>query len=195
MRKAQDGIVRVQLRELDIVNDQVVNIGAVTIAPPPGTDQILLRLTHSTTDVGALHASFDYLSGGVVVGSVSLAQVGRIFGTETPGFTGDDENWTRAQIVAYAPAITDTTLAGAYGTLTIGQGGAWTYTLANSQINVQNLAQGETAIDTFTVQVTDEFGASDTETISITVVGSNDAPVIVTGPVSRTLAEDSSRQP
>ena len=112
------------------------------------------------------------------------AQVGRIFGTETPGFTGDDENWTRAQIFAYAPTLTDTTLAGTYGSLTIGQGGAWTYALANNQVNVQNLAQGQTAIDTFTVEVADEFGASDTETISITVVGSNDAPVITSGPGS-----------
>jgi len=190
VRKGQDGIVRVQLRELDIVNDQVVNIGGIVINPPPGADQILLRLSHSTTDVGALHASFDYLAAGVVVGSESLAQIGRIFGTETPGFTGDDENWTRAQIVTYAPAITDSTLAGAYGTLTIDQSGAWAYNLANGQTNVQNLAQGETATDTFTVQVTDEHGAIDTETINITVMGSNDAPVMVTGPVSRGLAED-----
>ena len=190
VRKAQDGVVRVQLREIDAVNDQTINIGAVTIAPPPGTDQILLRLTHSTTDVGALHASFDYLSGGLVVGSVSLAQIGRIFGTETPGFTGDDENWTIAQMFAYAPAITDTTLAGTYGSLTIGQGGAWTYALANSQINVQNLAQGQTAIDTFTVEVVDEFGANDTETISITVNGQNDAPIIIGGPVFGAVQED-----
>ena len=90
------------------------------------------------------------------------------------------------------PAITDSTLAGAYGTLTIAQSGAWAYNLANGQTNVQNLAQGETAIDTFTVQVTDEHGASDTEVITITVMGSNDAPVMVTGPVSRSLAEDGS---
>jgi VCBS repeat-containing protein len=190
VRQGVDGILRVQLREIDWVNDQVVNIGGVVLSPPPGADQILLRLTHSTTDVGALHASFDYLAGGVVIGSESLAQIGRIFGTETPGFTGDDENWTRAQTIAYAPAVTDSTLAGAYGTLTIDQAGVWTYNLANNQIGVQNLAEGQTAVDTFTIQVADEHGASDTETISITVVGTNDAPVIVTGPVSRNLSED-----
>ena len=191
VRKGQDGLVRVQLRELDIVNDQVTNIQGILLTPPPGADQIRLRLTHSVTDVGALHASFDYLDGGFVVGSATFSQVGRIFGTETPAFAGDDENWTRAQIVTYAPAITDSTLAGAYGTLTIDQSGAWIYNLATGQTNVQNLAQGQTVIDTFTVQVTDEHGASDTETINITVTGTNDAPVIATGPVSHTLAENS----
>jgi VCBS repeat-containing protein len=190
VRMGQDGVVRVQLREIDFANDQVVNIGGIPINPPPGADQILLRLTHSTTDVGALHASFDYLSGGLVIGSASLAQIGRIFGTETPGFAGDDENWTRAQVVAYAPAITDSTLAGAYGTLTIDQAGVWTYSLDNTRTVVQNLAAGETAIDTFTVQVADEHGAIDTETINITVTGSNDAPVVATPDVSRTLTED-----
>jgi len=191
VRKGQDGIVRVQLRELDIVNDQTINIGGVVLAPPPGADQIMLRLTHSTTNVGALVASFDYLDGGVAIGSTTLPVIGRIFGTETPGFTGDDENWTRAQIIAYAPALKDTTLAGAYGSLTISQGGGWTYALANGLTSVQNLAEGQTAIDTFTIQVMDEHGASDTEIINITVTGSNDAPVVVTGPVERTLAEDS----
>ena len=91
VRRGADGGLRVQLRELDFVADQVVNIGAVALAPPPGADQIVLRLTHSTADVGAAHASFDYLAGGVVVGSSSIAQVGRIFGTETPGNTSDDD--------------------------------------------------------------------------------------------------------
>src|SRR4029453_10496575 len=94
VRKGVDGIVRAQLRELDIVNDQTINIGGGDLGPPAGGDQIRLRLTHSTTDVGAVHASFDYLQGGFVVGSQNLAQIGRIFGTETLGFTGDDENWT-----------------------------------------------------------------------------------------------------
>ena len=56
---------------------------------------------------------------------------------------------------------------------------------------MQNLAEGQTVFDTFTVQVMDEHGAIDTEILNITVTGSNDTPNIVTGPVSRTLAEDS----
>ncbi len=193
VRMGQDGVVRVQLRELDMVNDQTTNIGGVALVPPPGADQIMLRLTHSTTNVGALVPSFDYLSGGVVIGSTTLPVIGRIFGTETdsPGNTSGNENWTRAQIIAYAPALTDTTLAGTYGSLTISQAGAWTYALADNLTIVQNLAQGETAVETFTVQVADEHGAIDTETITVTVNGTNDGPNIVTGNVARTTSEDS----
>jgi VCBS repeat-containing protein len=190
VRRGQDGLVRVQLRELDIANDQTINIGGVILNPPPGADQILLRMSHSVSNVGAIVPSFDFLSGGVAIGSATLPVIGRIFGTETPAFTGDDENWTRAQVIAYAPAITDSTLAGTYGALTVSQSGAWTYTLDNSLLGVQNLAEGETRIDSFLVQVTDEHGASDTESVNITVTGRNDRPDIVTGNVSRAFGED-----
>ena len=75
-------------------------------------------------------------------------------------------------------------ISGTYGTLNIDQAGTWTYNLDNSRTATQNLAQGQTKIDTFVVQVTDEHGAFDTETVTINVAGSNDAPLMETGPVS-----------
>src|SRR5262249_19375722 len=86
------------------------------------------------------------------------------------------EDWTRAQIVAFAPEISDSLLSGTYGTLDVTQAGRWTYTLANGQPNVQALAAGETGTDQFTVQVSDGLGGSDTETVSVSVSESNDAP-------------------
>ena len=61
--------------------------------------------------------------------------------------------------------------------------GAWTYTLDNSRAATQALAQGQHATDTFTVQVADQYGATDTTTINIDVVGTNDAPMMQTPPV------------
>ena len=58
------------------------------------------------------------------------------------------------------------------------QDGTWTYTLHNADRDTNALAQGEAATDTFQVRVADEFGASDTETIMVTVTGANDAPVV-----------------
>jgi len=191
VRKGLDGVVRVFLRELDFVADTTTNIQAIALNPPPGADQIRLRLDHSTSDVGALHASFEYLFGGLVVGSQAFTQVARIFGTETPGNPADDENWTRAQIVAYAPEKSDSLLQGEYGTLAVTQAGDWAYTLDNSRAVTQNLSAGETATDVFTVKVADEHGAPDTETVTITVHGTNDDPVVLTGPVSRSIQEDS----
>jgi len=69
--------------------------------------------------------------------------------------------------------------AGTYGSLAVdGITGTWTYTLDNNADNVQALAAGESHDETFTVVVTDDQGATDTQTVTITVNGTNDAPVI-----------------
>lgn len=62
--------------------------------------------------------------------------------------------------------------------MSINQNGEWTYDLDNDSALVQALAQGQQVTDTFTAVVVDEFGASDTQTIDVTVTGTNDAPVI-----------------
>jgi VCBS repeat-containing protein len=191
VRMNQAGNLVVALREIDFVADVTTNIQSIALAPPVGADQIRLNLTHSTANTGALVASFEYLAGGVAVGTQTFSQIGRIFGTETPGFTGDDEVWTRAEIVAYSPAQSDSILSGVYGTLNVNQGGDWTYNLDNTRVATQNLAKGQSATDTFIIQVMDQFGTFDTETITINVAGRNDAPVIPTPSTSRTLAEDS----
>ena len=132
----------------------------------------------TTREPGHDHASFDLLTGGVVTSTVTFSAVGQIFGTETPGFTGDDENWTRAQVVVYTPEEADSTLTGTYGSLVINQAGQWTYVLANGQANVQALAEGETVSTRSRCRSTDEYGATDTETVTVAVTGSNDAPTV-----------------
>ena len=181
-----DGSLRVTLGELDFVADTTTPISSVLLNPAAGDDQIVLRLTHQASNPGVLTASFDLMDNGVVTSSaVPLPGFGQIFGTETPGNPGDNENWTRAQFIS-----ADTTPVAHYGTLTINQSGGWNYDLANESTQVQALAEGETVIDTFTVQVTDEHGASDTETINITVTGENDAPVIVGGQFTGNVQEN-----
>ena len=64
---------------------------------------------------------------------------------------------------------------GTYGTLIIGADGSYTYTADQSAADA--LDAGETADDVFTYTVTDENGATTTATLTITVSGSNDAPV------------------
>ncbi|MDF8333296.1 VCBS domain-containing protein [Novosphingobium cyanobacteriorum] len=68
---------------------------------------------------------------------------------------------------------------GTYGSFSVNSAtGAWTYQLANGADNVQALAQGETQYETFTVTVSDEFGATATQTITVKVQGTNDAPTV-----------------
>src|SRR5204863_1120443 len=73
--------------------------------------------------------------------------------------------------------------SGTYGSLALsGNTGQWTYTLANGTNGVssavQNLAQGESVTDSFTVRVTDDKGGFDDQLVTITINGTNDDPVI-----------------
>ncbi|UUT51336.1 VCBS domain-containing protein [Aeromonas hydrophila] len=62
--------------------------------------------------------------------------------------------------------------AGALGSLSITEGGVWTYNVDNSK--VQYLGEGETKVETFTVASVD----GTTHTVTITITGVNDAAVI-----------------
>ncbi|HEY0886921.1 MAG TPA: VCBS domain-containing protein [Ramlibacter sp.] len=176
-----NGTTVVAFRHLNFVDDTISVLQAIPLAPPAGADQIRINLAHAVANAGQVAASFDYLSGGVVVASQAFTATGPIF---------QGENWTRAEVIASAPAMNDSTLGGTYGTLTVAQNGAWTYDIDNGRAATQALAQGQVAADSFTVQVADEFGAFDTRIIDVEVVGTNDGPVIQTAGVSRALAED-----
>ncbi|WP_394134553.1 retention module-containing protein [Aliivibrio fischeri] len=67
---------------------------------------------------------------------------------------------------------------GSYGTLTLAADGRWVYSLDNDKASVQSLSEGERVQDTFTVTVTDSFGASTSKEIVIDIVGDNDQPSI-----------------
>ena len=80
---------------------------------------------------------------------------------------------------------------GTYGSLAVDAAtGAWTYTLDNAAH--QNLAAGESHVETFTVVVTDDKGGTAEQTVSVTVNGTNDAPVITSGVQAGSVTEDTS---
>jgi len=70
-------------------------------------------------------------------------------------------------------------IAGTYGTLTLNADGTYTYVLNNAHASVQGLDDGETLTDAFTYTVNDGFNAdSAPTTLTITIFGTNDAPVV-----------------
>jgi VCBS repeat-containing protein len=73
----------------------------------------------------------------------------------------------------------DSDPAGLFGTFAVNSAGQWTYTLDNASSATQALEQGEERIETFTVKVMDESGATDLQEVTVKIVGANDAPVII----------------
>lgn len=67
---------------------------------------------------------------------------------------------------------------GAYGVFAISAAGVWSYTL--NAADADPLVEGEIAFDRFLATVTDSDGATDTQEITVTIRGANDAPRITT---------------
>lgn len=65
-------------------------------------------------------------------------------------------------------------VTGGYGTLVLHADGSYTYTL---DPRAQPLAAGQSVTDVFSYTVTDSHGSTDTTTLTITIEGTNDAPV------------------
>ncbi|MGS4987618.1 VCBS domain-containing protein [Roseibium sp. RP-7] len=83
---------------------------------------------------------------------------------------------------AFAP-VTGVAGAGTYGTFTLDAQGHWTYTADNSQAAVQALQVGGTPLtDTLTVASLD----GTTHDITVTITGTNDAPVLMAATASAT---------
>ncbi|MGY4815714.1 VCBS domain-containing protein [Pseudomonas chlororaphis subsp. piscium] len=85
---------------------------------------------------------------------------------------------------------------GSYGSIAVDSSGQWTYTLANGSDGVasavQSLKAGESHDEVFSVQVSDGLGGVDTQLVTVTVTGSNDAPVLsfATGNDAGAVKED-----
>ena len=84
-------------------------------------------------------------------------------------------------------------LAGAYGNFAFtAASGAWTFTLDNTRAATQSLAQGESAVQTLTVASLD---GTATRTITITITGTNDAPIIDSAAQSGAITETADSAP
>ena len=99
---------------------------------------------------------------------------------------------------AWATANTDTAndgkglkIDGTYGALYLKSDGSWSYELDNDDADTQALNASESVSETFELRVTDGTDApSATKTLTITVQGTNDAPIIGDGTDDGALAVD-----
>jgi T1SS-143 domain-containing protein len=113
--------------------------------------------TGSVTEAGVNVAA----SAGTVSGSLSASDV-------------DDTSQTWSVVDPKNSANSAGSEVGAYGTLSVDQTGKWTYVLDQSKADP--LTASDQKHDVFTVQVSDGHGGVTTQTVDVTVNGTNDAP-------------------
>ncbi|MES2999803.1 MAG: VCBS domain-containing protein [Pseudomonadota bacterium] len=115
-----------------------------------GQDIELARFTGS----GVVDDTFGAMNAGVVVAS------GDLFASDPD--TGDSLSWTGGA-------------NGTYGTFALTPQGHWTYALDTASSALQTLGAGQTATESFTATVRDSFGATASQQVTVTVVGTWDA--------------------
>ncbi|MDM0075604.1 VCBS domain-containing protein [Variovorax sp. J2P1-59] len=78
------------------------------------------------------------------------------------------------------PSIGANSVAGLYGTLTVGANGGYQYVVNNDDPTVQALRlSGQTLVERFTYTLSDIEGLRDTAVLTVTIHGANDTPVAV----------------
>jgi len=136
-----------------------------------------LRLTDLTNS-----GSFNYLLlDNLTVGDVAHTEN---FATDI-GVLGNDTDVDGGAVLSVA-AVDATSSLGA--TLSVNPDGTVHYD-SNHAAAIDALARGETANDTFSYTVTDEYGATDTATVTVQLVGENDAASIA-GMATGSVTED-----
>ncbi|UFZ08664.1 VCBS domain-containing protein [Bradyrhizobium ontarionense] len=146
---------------------QALDVGATltdtfTVTTIDGTAQVVTITINGAHDTA------------VVTGAISgaVTEAGGV-NNGTPGTPVATGTLTVAE-GAFVAVAAATASAGGYGTYTLGSSGVWTYTLNNSNSAVQALNAGAVLTDTFTVTTT---GGS-TQVVTITIAGTDDAPVL-----------------
>ncbi len=114
----------------------------------------------------------------------------------TVDFVEDGETRSASGILTATDADVGTVLgfsgstSDAFGTFTVQSGGAWTYTIKPASAAVQSLAMGEVKTLTYPVTVSDGAGGKAIQNVTITINGTNDAPVILRAVTTGTLVEE-----
>ena len=147
-------------------------------------DRILRRLTETDsglTDSGTLTVADADLTD-LVTAAVDSVVVTGTGATSVPG------TLTNAILQSFLTVTPTAILDGTELTDTL----TWNFNSGSEAFDF--LATGETLILTYTVSATDDDGTplSDTETVTVTITGTNDAPVITGGPDTSALTETDS---
>ncbi|MGE6113451.1 retention module-containing protein, partial [Aeromonas salmonicida] len=168
---AEGGSVAIGNGSVTLTNGQLV------FTPSPDFNG---NISFEYTITDGLHSS----TGGVTGTVTPINDAAIIAGADTGGVTEDETNPTLTETGTLTVTDVDgadeakfiagagTPSADALGSLTITEGGEWTYNVANG--DVQYLGKGETKVETFVVKSLD----GTEHTVTITITGVNDGAVV-----------------
>ncbi len=140
-----------------------INLSGANDAPIINSNSSLV--SGSMTEAGHLD------NGQAVLNGMGLDGLTHI--TDTLSASDVDNNATKTW------SISDQTPSTVYGTMTINTStGKWDYGLNNYLPATQALREGDVVTETFTARVTDDQGAYADQTVTITISGTNDVPVV-----------------
>lgn len=157
--------------------DAVIETFLATVTDPFGgtATQVITITVQGANDEAQIATAPQELVGTVEEGGIATA-TGKLSFVDPDAAPGEVSLWSIAPDSA------------SRGIMTIdAETGQWTYEL-DPELG-ETLAQGEPVTETFTASITDSFGAVATQTITLTLIGENDAPTFVTGTASLSKIE------
>ncbi|MCW2225810.1 VCBS repeat-containing protein [Bradyrhizobium japonicum] len=116
--------------------------------------------------------------GGVANGIAGSAATGNVLTNDTDPDAGDTKTVTAVGFGTTA-GVLGTSVTGAYGGLLLNADGSYTYTINETDAAVQALRLStDTLNDVFNYTMRDTAGATSSTTLTVTIHGANDAPVL-----------------
>src|SRR6185369_9966677 len=151
-----------------------------TVTSADGTTRTVVVTVLGTNDapVAVADVATAVEAGGVGNATAGVNPSGNVLSNDTDVDTGDSK--TVSAVTGAAAGSVGSATAGSYGSLTLNADGTYSYVVNNSLTAVQALrTSANTLTDTFTYTVRDASGATSSATLTVTIQGSNDAPVAV----------------
>jgi T1SS-143 domain-containing protein len=126
-------------------------------------------------------------AGGVNNATAGTNPSGNVLANDTDVDAGDTKSVSAVAFGATSGAL-GSGLNGSYGTLTLNADGTYSYVVNNGNATVQALNAGQSLTEVFTYTMRDAAGTTSSSTLTVTIQGTNDAPVV--GTATATVSEE-----
>jgi VCBS repeat-containing protein len=142
------------------------------------TFSLMVTATPNTVPTAVADTATAVEKGGIANGSGGSPGSGNVLTNDTDPDAGDTKTVTAVKFGTTTGTL-GTALAGAHGSLTLSASGAFTYTVNETDAAVQALRLStDTLTDVFNYTMRDTAGATSSSTLTVTIQGANDAPVL-----------------